>query len=113
MRLSLATIIASSLCLMVFAGTASAQDAKKGKGKKTEPEKMELKDLPPTVAEAAKRDMPSVKFTTVQKHSLKKLGMVYTLEGKDGKYQVAVTYNSSGEIQRFTKNIEGRKKKAG
>jgi hypothetical protein len=44
--------------------------------------------------------------------SQKKLGTLYTLEGKDGKYQVSMMFTSSGELQRMTKSVELRRKKA-
>jgi hypothetical protein len=109
--MSLCSIVLSALTLVLFVSQANAQDAK-GKGKKREAEKVEMKDIPATVVAAAKKEMPNATFTSAEKLSQKKLGTLYTLEGKDGKYQVSIMFTSSGELQRLTKSVERRKKAA-
>ena len=103
-------IVLSALSIMLMVSQANAQGAK-GKGKKREAEKVEMKDVPVAVIEAAKKEMPTANFTAAQKLSQKKRAL-YTLEGKDGKYQVSVMFTSSGELQRLTKSVEPRRKKA-
>jgi hypothetical protein len=114
MQVRLGAIIVSGLSLLLFAASAHAQDTPKGKGKgkRAEAEKVEIKDVPASVTEAAKKELPNATFASAEKQSMKKLGTMYTLEGKDGKYQVTVMYSSSGELQRLTKSVELRKKKA-
>src|SRR5262245_9861157 len=104
-------VVLSALTFVLFVSQANAQDAK-GKGKKREAEKVEMKDVPATVVEDAKKEMPNATFTSVEKLSQKKLGTLYALEGKDGKYQVSMMFTSSGELQRMTKSVERRKKAA-
>src|SRR5262245_37786220 len=111
MRTSFCASVLCALSLLLMTPHANAQDTK-GKGKKREAEKVEMKDVPPAVVDAAKKELPNASFTAAQKQSQKKLGTLYTLEGKDGKFQVSVMFTSSGELQRLTKSVELRRKKA-
>jgi hypothetical protein len=109
MRFRLSAVACTILSLLLFATSASAQD--KGKGKKRdEGDKVEMKDVPAAVTDAAKKELPNATFTAANKRTQKKAGALYTLEGKDGKYQVSVTLSSSGELQRLTKALERKKK---
>jgi hypothetical protein len=106
--------VAAMLCLTLLAATAVAQDTDKTKRqkKRAEATKVELKDVPPAVAEAAKKELPNATWSSAEKTSAKKQGTLYVLEGKDGKYAVSVTMTSSGELQRLSKGIERKRKKA-
>ena len=104
-----------SVAMLAFAATASAQDKgdKSQKKKQTPAEKVEMKDVPEKVLAAAKKEAPNVNFASVEKVTAgKKVGTVYSLEGKDGKYQVTVQVDSSGELRRYTKALERKRKKA-
>ena len=70
-----------------------------------------MKDVPSAVTDAAKKELPNASFTSAEKRTAKKQGTIYSLEGKDGKFQVSVMYTSSGELQRLMKSVEARKKK--
>jgi hypothetical protein len=111
MRLTSCAFVLTGLSLILFASSANAQEPGKGKKKRAEAEKVEIKDVPAAVADAAKKELPNAQFTSAQKQSHKKRGTLYTLAGKDGKYQVSVMLTSSGELQRLTKGVESRKKK--
>lgn len=106
-------LVLTLLSLTLLAATARAgDDPQKGqKGKRAEGEKVEMKDVPAAVTDAAKKELPNASFTAAEKRTAKKQGTIYSLEGKDGKFQVSVMYTSSGELQRLTKSVELRKKK--
>ena len=113
MRFRLSGLFLTVLSLALLAGMArAAGDNQKGqKGKRAEGEKVEMKDVPAAVTDAAKKELPNATFATAEKRSAKKQGTIYSLDGKDGKFQVSVMYTSSGELQRLTKSVEARKKK--
>jgi hypothetical protein len=113
MRIRLSGVTLTFVSLALLAAAQAADDAEKAqKGKRAEGEKVEMKDVPSAVTDAAKKELPNASFTAAEKRTAKKQGTIYTLEGKDGKYQVSVMYTSSGELQRLTKSVEARKKKA-
>ncbi len=114
MRIRCSGVFLTLLSLTLLAATARAGDdlqKGQGKGKRAEGEKVEMKDVPAAVTDAAKKELPNASFTAAEKRTAKKQGTIYSLEGKDGKYQVSVMYTSSGELQRLTKSVELRKKK--
>jgi hypothetical protein len=113
MRVRLSGLVLTVVSLALLAATARAgDDAQKGqKGKRAEGEKVEMKDVPSAVTDAAKKELPNATFSAAEKRTAKKQGTIYTLEGKDGKFQVSVMYTSTGELQRLTKSVEARKKK--
>lgn len=115
MRVRTIDLVAALVSVSLFAalsGTATADDgAKGGKKKKEAGEKVEIKDLPNAVTDAAKKELPNANWTGAQKVATKKQGSVYSLEGKDGKFQVSMMVSTSGDVLRLTK-IAGRGKKA-
>lgn len=114
MRFRSSGLVLTFVSLALLAATARAGDDPQkgqGKGKRAEGEKVEMKDVPAAVTDAAKKELPNASFTAAEKRTAKKQGTIYSLEGKDGKYEVSVMYTSSGELQRLTKSVEARKKK--
>ena len=116
MRVRLSVVLAALIAFAFVAATAFAagdgtKGDKAGKKKLGEGEKVEIKDVPTAVNDAAKKELPHASFTSAEKLSPKKRGTVYSLVGKDGKYQVSVVINSSGELLRLTKSIESKGKK--
>jgi hypothetical protein len=89
-------------------GDKPGQDGKK---KQQAGEKVELKDLPPAVIEAAKKEAPNANWSSAEKRLAKKQGTIYTLEGSDGKFQLSLMATSSGELMRFTKATQRKGKK--
>ena len=116
MRVRISGFVVALIGFALIAATTLAADetqkgVKGGKKKESAGEKVELKDVPAAVTDAAKKEAPSANFTAAEKHSAKKLGTVYSLEGKEGKYQVALMISSSGELLRVKKSVEHRGKK--
>ncbi len=70
MRLEFRGVVAAMLCLTLLAATASAQEKGKGK-KKSEAAKVELKDVPPAVSDAAKKELPNANWTSAEKTTAK------------------------------------------
>ena len=113
MRIRTVDVVAALLCLGLLSLTthrAMAGDDDKGdKQKQKAAEKVEIKDLPTAVTDAAKKELPNANWTSAAKHSTKKQGTAYALEGTEGKFHVTLMLSSSGELLRFTK-VAGRKK---
>ena len=107
-----AALVSVSL-LAALAGTATAGDGQKGK-KKEAGAKVEIKDLPAAVTDAAKKELPNANWTSAEKLATKKQGSVYSLQGKDGKFQVTMMMSTSGDLLRLIKTAgKGKKVKAG
>jgi hypothetical protein len=109
-------VVAALMGILSLAGAQAsrAECGPQDKGKKKRQEtgtKVEIKDLPAAVSEAAKKEAPSANWTSAAKHSTKKQGSAYVLEGSDGKYHVTITINASGDLLRFTKASQGKKPK--
>ena len=114
MRVPTSHVIAALMGLSLFvATTQGAMAGGGGKGdkkKQAEGEKVDIKDLPSPVTDAAKKEVPNANWTSAQKHSTKKQGSVYLLQGTEGKYHLTLMASSSGELLRFTKASTGKKK---
>ena len=114
MRVRTIDVMAALMSLSLFVVTtqgAMAGDGGKAKKKDAAGEKVEIKDLPSPVTDAAKKEAPNANWTSAEKHSTKKQGSVYSLQGTDGKYHVTLMASSSGELLRFTKTSVGKKNK--
>ena len=114
MRVRVTGLLVAIVSFALVAATAFAGDdtAKQDKGKKRAAgEKVEMKDIPSAVTDAAKKELPNANWTSAEKVSAKKKGTMFSLEGKDGKYQVTAMFSTSGELQRLTKSVELKKKK--
>lgn len=108
MRLRITAFVAALVGFAFLASTSYAGDG--DKQKKKEGEKVEMKDVPKAVTDAAKKKYPEATFSSAEKHSGKK-GAMYALHGKDGKNTVTLMVSSTGEIVRSTEGAEKGKKK--